>query len=94
MTSPQLSRVDPNELQSRGVTPFIVTHLRALSPTSCVSAANALVLALNSSAVLCCLQMQRELYQSGRVMLVRTLVESNGCDKSDTDDSEQCLRCD
>ena len=30
MTSPQLSRLDPNELQSRGVTPFIVTHLRAL----------------------------------------------------------------
>ena len=31
MTSPQLSRlVDPNELQLRGVTPFIVTHLRAL----------------------------------------------------------------
>ena len=30
MTSLQLSRLDPNELQSRGVTPFIVTHLRAL----------------------------------------------------------------
>ena len=30
----------------------------------------------------------------GRVIPVRTLVENNGCDKSDTDDSEQCLRCD
>ena len=30
----------------------------------------------------------------GRVMVVRTPVENNGCDKSDTDDSEQCLRCD
>ena len=30
MTSPQLSRLDPYELQSRGVMPFIVTHLRAL----------------------------------------------------------------
>ena len=30
MPSPQLSRLDPNELQSRGVTPFIVTHLWAL----------------------------------------------------------------
>ena len=30
----------------------------------------------------------------GRIIPVRTLVENNGCDKSDTDDSEQCLRCD
>ena len=30
----------------------------------------------------------------GRVILVRTIVENNGCDKSDTADSEQCLRCD
>ena len=32
MSNPQLSRLGPNvnELQSRGVTPFIVTHLRAL----------------------------------------------------------------
>ena len=30
----------------------------------------------------------------GQVIPVRTLVENNGCDKSDTDDSEQCLRCD
>ena len=30
----------------------------------------------------------------GRVMSVRTLVENNGCEKSDTDDLEQCLRCD
>ena len=29
-----------------------------------------------------------------RVIPVRTLVENNGCDKSDTDDSEQCLRSD
>ena len=29
-----------------------------------------------------------------RVIPVRTLVENNGCDKSDTDDSEQSLRCD
>ena len=26
----------------------------------------------------------------GRVILVRTLVENNGCNKSDTDDSERC----
>ena len=30
VSNPQLFRLDPNELQSRGVTPFIVTHLRAL----------------------------------------------------------------
>ena len=30
----------------------------------------------------------------GRIIPVRTLVENNGCDKSDTDDSDQCLRCD
>ena len=30
----------------------------------------------------------------GRVMPVRSLVENNGCDKSDPDNSEQCLRCD
>ena len=30
----------------------------------------------------------------GRVLPVRILVENNDCDKSDTDDSEQCLRCD
>ena len=30
----------------------------------------------------------------GRVIPVRPLIEINGCDKSDTDDSEQCLRCD
>ena len=29
-----------------------------------------------------------------RVIPVRTLVENNGCDKSDTDDSEQSFRCD
>ena len=29
-----------------------------------------------------------------RVIPVRALIENNGCDKSDTDDSEQCLRCD
>ena len=29
-----------------------------------------------------------------RVIPVRTLVENNGCDKNDTDYSEQCLRCD
>ena len=29
-----------------------------------------------------------------RVIPVRTLVENNGCDKSDTVDSEQSLRCD
>ena len=29
----------------------------------------------------------------GRVIPVQTLVENNGCDKSDTDDSEQCLIC-
>ena len=29
-----------------------------------------------------------------RVIPVRTLVENNDCDKSDTDDSEQSLRCD
>ena len=28
----------------------------------------------------------------GRVMPVRTLAGNNGCDKSDTDDPEQCLR--
>ena len=33
MSSPQLSRLYPNELQSRGVTPFIVTHLRAVYTT-------------------------------------------------------------
>ena len=30
----------------------------------------------------------------GRVIPVRTLVKNNDCDKSDTDDSEQCLRVD
>ena len=29
-----------------------------------------------------------------RVIPVRTLVENNGCDKNDTGDSEQSLRCD
>ena len=29
-----------------------------------------------------------------RVIPVRTLVENNGCDKSDIDDSQQSLRCD
>ena len=30
----------------------------------------------------------------GRVIPVWILVEKNGYDKSDTDDSEQCIRCD
>ena len=37
MSNPQLSRLDPNKLQSRGVAPFIVTHLRALSHLCCLT---------------------------------------------------------
>ena len=32
--------------------------------------------------------------QYGQVIPVRTLIENNGCDKSDTANSEQCLRYD
>ena len=53
--------------------------------TSYVSPANALV-------IVC--KCKRNDAKCRRVIPVRTLVENNGCDKSDTDDSEQPLRCD
>ena len=44
----------------------------------------------------CCVAWAYDLkyIKCGRVIPVRTLVENNGCDKSDTDDSEQCIKCD
>ena len=42
----------------------------------------------------CCAACKGNDTKCRRVVPVRTLVENNGCDKSDTDDSVQCLRCD
>ena len=66
--------------------------------TSCVSPVNAvvIVLALNSNCrVVLLASAKRTIPKMWRIIPVRTLAEeNNGCGKSDTDDSEQCLRCD
>ena len=65
--------------------------------TSCMSPANALVIvqALKFQVPRCAAcKCKGNDTKCGREIRVRTLVENNGCDKSDTDDSEHCLRCD
>ena len=64
---------------------------------SCVSPANAhvIVLALNSKCrVLLLASAKGTIRKCGRIIHARTLAENNGCDKSDTYGSEQCLKCD